>query len=146
MTFQQSIKICLRQKYLFCFKGRASRSEFWWFMCFIFLVNLASGILFSFFPPLFAASFSLVISLVLFPANLGVTVRRLHDRSMSGWWLLLPIISLFLGLSGGVTAQNPTTSLLSFGLCLVYLIILCMPGTQGENKYGNDPLMKEANI
>lgn len=144
MTFQQAIYTCMRQKYFFSFKGRASRSEFWWFMCCIFLINLASGIIFSFLPATIAASLSLVISLVLLPANLGVTVRRLHDRNMSGWWLLLPLISLVLGILGGNAGpgQNPAIAILSLGLCLVYLIILCMPGTTGPNRFGPDPLMK----
>lgn len=144
MTFQKAIYICLRQKYFFCFKGRASRSEFWWFMCFIFLINLLSGILFSFFPATIAASLSLVVSLLLLPANLGVAVRRLHDRNMSGWWLLLPLISLVLGILGGNTGpgQSPVIAILTFGLCLVYLIILCMPGTAGPNRFGPDPLVE----
>ena len=31
MTFAQAVRVCLKDKY--CnFRGRASRSEFWWFM------------------------------------------------------------------------------------------------------------------
>lgn len=141
MTFKQSIRVCLRQKYFFRFSGRASRSEFWWFMLFIFLVNLVTGIVFSFLPATLAASLSLVVSLMLLPANLGVTVRRLHDRNMRGWWLLLPIVSLILGIMsvGGPASQGPVVSMLSLALCLAYLIILCMPGTPGPNRFGEDP-------
>lgn len=146
MTFQQAIRTCLVQKYFFRFAGRASRSEFWWFMLFIFLVNLATGIAFSILPATIAASLSLIVSLALLPANLGVSVRRLHDRNMSGWWLLLPIVSLFLGILSGPASQGPVVSMLSLALCLAYLIILCMPGTPGPNRFGDDPSSTQFNI
>lgn len=139
MNFQDSIKTCLGPKYLFKFAGRAPRSEFWWFMLFICLVNLAVGLISALLPPMIAASLSLAVSLLLLPANLGVTVRRFHDRNLSGWWLLLPIGALFLWiLSGGAQqAANPAAALISLAMCLGYLLILCLPGTAGPNRYGS---------
>lgn len=141
MTFQESVRTCIGPKYFFKFGGRASRSEFWWFMLFIFLVNLCAGFIFSLFPPIWAASMSMVVSLLLFPANLGVTVRRLHDRNLSGWWLLLPISALALWFLGnGVAAESNTIgSALSLAMCIGYLAILSMPGQPGANKYGPAP-------
>lgn len=138
MTFKESIETCLLQKYLFVFKGRASRAEFWWFMLFIALVNIGCGIILQFLPPQIAGSLSLVISLLLFPANLGVTVRRLHDRNMRGWWLLVPLLTLLFWAAGGQT-QNNVANLVSLGMCLCYLIILCMPGQEGPNRFGEAP-------
>lgn len=77
------------------FEGRATRSEFWLFMLFSFLVGLAAGILdeivgYLFFVPICIA--------VLFIPQLAVCVRRLHDLNQSGWWVLvsfLPFLSLF---------------------------------------------------
>lgn len=138
MTFTQSVRKCLGPGYLFVVRGRASRSEFWWFMLFIFLVNLAGGMLFSLFPPMLGASLSLVLSLLLLPPNLGVTVRRLHDRNLRGWWLLLPLGALaFWGLSGGV--MSPVNNILNFSMSLCYLIILCLPGQPGANRFGPEP-------
>ncbi len=138
MTFKQSIKDGLGLKYFFKFEGRASRSEFWWFMLFIFLVNLGTGFVFFFLPPKVGASLSLVISLVLLPPNLGVTVRRLHDRNMSGWWLLVPVGCLLLTiLAGG--ENSLLANLCSLAMCLGYLAILCMPGQPGPNRFGNPP-------
>lgn len=141
MTFRESIRICLGPKFLFKFQGRASRPEFWWFMLFIFLVNLGTGMLFSLFPPMLGASLGLVVSLLLFPANLGVTVRRFHDRNLSGWWLLLPFLLLLLWfLSGGyAAAANPVSSAVSLAMGICYLVILCLPGTPGPNRYGPPP-------
>ncbi len=86
MTFTESIKICF-SKYAE-FNGRATRSEYWWFVLFIFLVSAVlnvinhSGVL--------ASIFSLV---VLLP-SLAVAVRRLHDTNRSGWFLLLNLIPI----------------------------------------------------
>lgn len=141
MTFAESVKANLGRKYFFAMRGRASRSEFWWFMLFIGLVNLGSGLIISLFPIETGAIFSLVISLLLFPPNLGVTVRRLHDRNLRGWWILLPLAPLFFWiLSGGFSAPPDfMLSLLSLALCLTYLVILCLPGTPGPNRFGDAP-------
>ena len=37
MGFTEAIRTCLREKY-FTFKGRASRSEYWYYTLFMFLV------------------------------------------------------------------------------------------------------------
>lgn len=138
MTFPDSVKICLGPKYLFKFQGRASRSEFWWFMFFIGLVNLTTGLIFSLLPPMFGTSLSLVISLMLLPANLGVSVRRLHDRNLRGWWLLLPIVSLVLAILFGAQ-NNVVSNVVSLSMCICYLAILCMPSQTGVNRFGPEP-------
>ncbi|WP_349679213.1 DUF805 domain-containing protein [Rhodoferax sp. UBA5149] len=43
MTFQESIKICFA-KYA-DFSGRASRSEYWWFVLFTLLVSAAASVI-----------------------------------------------------------------------------------------------------
>lgn len=139
MTFAQSVKICLGRKYLFKFRGRASRSEFWWFMLFIFCVNAAAGFILRLLPVTVAASISLAISLLLFPANIGVSVRRFHDRNLSGWWILIPIVMLFLWILSGSKEMGRVNSALALCMCLCYLAIFCMPGTPGDNKYGPPP-------
>lgn len=140
MTFKESVKINLTTKYFFDFRGRASRSQFWWFMLFIFLVNLVVSLLVSVLPQKVGGSLSLIVSLLLFPPNLGVTVRRFHDRNLRGWWLLLPLLSLGAWMvSGGMTKPSLPGNLLSFGMCLVYLIVLCMPSQPQANRFGPPP-------
>ena len=102
MTFGQSIKTCFR-KYA-VFKGRACRSEFWWFTLFTFLVSIALDFLLGLFliPLIFKGQFnaesinsvstpfyivSIVVGLALLLPTLGVLVRRLHDINKSGWWV-----------------------------------------------------------
>lgn len=137
MTFAQSVKTCLGPKYLFVFKGRASRSEFWWFMLFIGCANLCASLLFSLFPPAVNATLCFAISLLLFPANLGVSARRLHDRNLSAWWLLVPLATLVLGGIGG--RNSLAANLISFLMCFFYLVILCMPSQPESNRFGPMP-------
>lgn len=140
MTFSESVRVNLSAKYLFVFAGRASRSEFWWFALFICLVNLVCGLILQLFPPVVAGSLSLVVSLVLLPPNLSVTVRRFHDRNLRGWWLLAPVLTLLLSiLSGGAAAASLAGNLLSLAMCLCYLAILCMPGQTAPNRFGPPP-------
>jgi uncharacterized membrane protein YhaH (DUF805 family) len=62
------------------FKGRASRSEFWWFILFSQLIQtLAQNI---------SSSIASIASLVLFVPNLSMHVRRLHDIGRSSKWLI----------------------------------------------------------
>lgn len=139
MTLRKSITTCLGPLYFFKFKGRASRSEYWWFALFMFLVNISSSI-FWLLPSAIASSLSLLLGLALLPASLGVTVRRLHDRNLSGWWLTVPFTLIAsLGLFGHAVF-TPLADLLSFGVCLILLIILCMPSQPGPNRYGPNPL------
>lgn len=140
MTFQESVRLNLTARYFFDFKGRASRSEFWWFMLFIGLVNVGVSLLMIILPPAIGGTLSLIVSLLLLPPNLGLTVRRFHDRNLRGWWILLPLFALGgWMLTGGVAAPSLPGNLLSFLMCLAYLIILCLPGQPGPNRFGPPP-------
>jgi uncharacterized membrane protein YhaH (DUF805 family) len=87
MTFADSIKSGFA-KYV-DFNGRASRSEFWWWVLFTFLATLVL----TFISGIVANLFSLA---VLIP-SIAVAARRLHDIDKSGWWQLVGLIPL-LGL------------------------------------------------
>ena len=145
MEFAPAVRRCLTEKYC-SFKGRASRSEFWWFMLCIGLINLAANIVLSPLPPKTAMGLNFLVSLALLLPNLGVTVRRLHDRNLAGWWLLVPILSLLFWLLGrGAPGGNAglVAALLSLSMCICYLAILSLPGTAGPNRFGPDPLAAE---
>lgn len=79
MTFGESISTCFK-KYA-TFDGRATRSEYWWFFLFTFLVSAALGVV--------SEILSGVFSLGVLLPSLAVGVRRLHDIDKSGWFLLL---------------------------------------------------------
>ena len=119
------------------YEGRARRSEYWGKAIVLTLVG-AGGAFALFFgtgdlPDGFTETFFkdlLVAMLWAFPfyiATIPVTVRRLHDRNMSGWWILwFPLLSL-LPVIGWVVPW-------------IQLVILwLLDGTPGPNLYGPDP-------
>jgi uncharacterized membrane protein YhaH (DUF805 family) len=95
------------------FSGRATRSEYWYFVLFniIFSLILAFAGTAIHFP--FLQS---VYSLAVLVPSLAVAVRRMHDVNKSGWFILIPIYNL---------------------------ILACTDSTPGENKYGPDPKRPE---
>ena len=82
MTFTESIQTCF-SKYA-DFNGRATKSEFWWWVLFVILVSFAANILNN--------KLGLLISIGTLLPNIAVTARRLHDTNRSGWWQLIGII------------------------------------------------------
>lgn len=83
MTFGDSIKTCF-SKYA-DFNGRASRSEYWWFVLFIVLVSV---VLSMFRLPLLSGLFSLATIL----PSIAAAARRLHDTDKTGWLQLIALI------------------------------------------------------
>lgn len=95
MTFTDAISTCL-SKYA-TFKGRASRSEFWWFYLFTVLLTWAAAIVGVALGDT-NAILSNVLSLAFFIPLLAAGARRLHDTGRSGWWqlLMLTVIGVIL--------------------------------------------------
>ncbi len=95
-TFVEAIKVCLT-KYIDA-KGRASRSEYWYFALFTFLLGIVTGGVSEIF--------------VLLP-SLTVAVRRLHDIGRSGWallWILVPIVGWILLIVYAVRPGEPVVN------------------------------------
>jgi uncharacterized membrane protein YhaH (DUF805 family) len=111
MTFIESVKSVLT-KYAE-FKGRASRSEYWWYFLFNVIINIATAIIDSIVDPGGVGWVGLIASLGLLLPSIAVGVRRVHDVGKSGWFILIPIYNLILALT---------------------------PGESGANEYGPDPL------
>ncbi len=96
-TFTEAIEVCFA-KYI-NFKGRASRTEFWWFFLFFYLLQHLVAIAGTFTSGSFAANWDFfetdesiemfVLYAVFLLPNLAVGARRLHDIGISGWWQLL---------------------------------------------------------
>ena len=133
MSFGQAISSGFRNYAKF--DGRASRSEFWWFVLFAWLVSIVANVVDSILGfrvisgtteggSSFALAYNpgwlgLIVALVFLLPLLGLGVRRLHDTDRSGWWVLLWIV------------------------CCIGQIILIVwwaaAGTPGPNKHGNPP-------
>lgn len=66
---------------------------------------------------------------------LAVTVRRLHDRNMTGWYLPGFIVAVF------VIGMIPVLgAVLVLAMYVGWIVLMALPGTPGPNKYGPDPL------
>jgi uncharacterized membrane protein YhaH (DUF805 family) len=94
MTLAESVKTCLKKWRTF--DGRASLSEYWWWM-FALIAVLA--------PMYFlAAKFEFVYGLIgvtllcLLLPSYAVAIRRLHDADKSGFLILLKFIPFIGGL------------------------------------------------
>ena len=77
------------------FKGRASRSEYWYWTLFVTLTSIVLQVLDIAMGALVLNS---IFSLATLLPGIAVTVRRLHDVNKSGWWLLLvlTVIGIFV--------------------------------------------------
>ena len=80
------------------FKGRATRSEYWWWALFTLVIQAAVTFAFS--------DLGDLISLVVLAPSIAVAIRRMHDTNHRGWWMLFPIVNLILALRAGDAGEN----------------------------------------
>jgi uncharacterized membrane protein YhaH (DUF805 family) len=101
VTFTAAVRTCFR-KYA-VFNGVASRSEYWWFFLFNFVVDVVFGVTGH-------VTIRSIVELVLFLPSLAVGVRRMHDAGRSGWWILTTIVppwGIYLLCTPAKTESNP---------------------------------------
>ena len=100
-------------KNLFTFNGRASRSAYWWFALFLFIISIVLDIVGA---AAGTKAISYLVDVVILVLSLALQVRRLHDTNRSGFWWFIAIIPII----GSI----------------VLLVFNCLPGTRGPNKFG----------
>ena len=109
------------------FSGRASRSEFWYFVlasailgAIVGGIELATGLI-SIENPNATGPLSSILNLLLAIPSISVTSRRLQDYGYSGWWQLsyITVIGIF-----------------------VVLIWCMLPAKEDENDWGKKPLLE----
>ncbi|MEZ5184838.1 MAG: DUF805 domain-containing protein [Candidatus Nanopelagicales bacterium] len=105
------------------FSGRSSRSAYWYWVLFTFLVYVVAAIIDSVaglgISDQNVGWVSLVASLALLIPSLAVLFRRLHDTGRSGWWWLLSLVC---------------------GIGAIIVFIFCLfDSTPGDNQYGPNP-------
>ena len=111
MDFQTSIKTCFNK--FAVFSGRASRSEFWFFVLFGFLggiITIIIDVMILGYPYEENGPINLIFSVALIIPSISVAARRLHDINKSGWWQLL-----WITIIGGI-------------------LLIIWHATEGENK------------
>ncbi|MEP3890990.1 MAG: DUF805 domain-containing protein [Hellea sp.] len=95
------------------FKGRASRSEFWWFYLFYIIVIVALSFISRIIGETIGGLLSLIFLLAVIVPFIALGARRMHDSDKSGWFQLIPLYNLYLAI---------------------------IKGTDGPNRFGPDPL------
>ena len=113
MSFMDAVKSGIGKS--FSFRGRASRSEYWWWILASVLFQIICAII----ALLGNIGIAAIFPVLLIPPTTTVIVRRLHDIEKSGWFfsiVLIPIVGI---------------------LYLIYLFI--QEGNMSENIYGSVP-------
>ena len=165
-------------QYLFSFSGRINRARMWLFYVVVwamemvvflgillaYAILLATGVVKehatsdnqSVYPGIALVVAIGVFVIVFDYMYFAVTVKRLHDRNKSAWWLLIfflaPIPLTFapeiLTATKLIPPDNQPAQIAAIcvGLCGVALSIwsfvelYCLRGTVGDNRFGPDPL------
>lgn len=99
------------------FEGRATRTQYWMFVLFNFILGFVLGLLGSMdniLGSLFTVIYVLYYLGLLLP-SLAIAARRLHDTNRSGWWQLIALIP-FIG-------------------TIILLVFLVLPSTPGQNRF-----------
>ena len=139
------------------FKGRARRSEYWYYALMTIIISFILSILDDILGLKYGAKsdsgvVSSIYGLLVFIPGIAVSVRRLHNIGKSGWLILLLygvafvscifiLTSVFaLGFSKVVFGIGMIFAiLLLLGSAIWLLVLFCTEGDSGENKYGPDP-------
>ncbi len=118
MDFKTSVETCFKK--FADFKGRASRSEFWYFYLFSYgTIGLLAFLSYIFIRDDFYWWLLVIFIVVIIVPLIAVTARRLHDVGKSGWWQLITVIP-YLGIIGQI-----------------FLIVWwCSEGEKKKNKFG----------
>ena len=120
MPFMDAMKSGFKNS--FTLSGRASRSEYWYWILggFIFqIVMIVGSLVLAIIEIPVLPALMILAPILLVPGSITLVVRRLHDVGMSGWmWFvaLVPVVGV---------------------LYLIYLFV--QEGDMGENAYGAVP-------
>ena len=145
------ISECFIKKYA-TFSGRASRKEYWLFtlfsLAFIFTCDIALLILFlTGIKHIFYLH--LAICVFFYLPGWAVAVRRIHDTGRSGWQLIFYVISIVVPVQSiryigtGDSGWHLLLYSISIAGSIWMLMLMCLKGTTGENRFGPDPLISK---
>jgi uncharacterized membrane protein YhaH (DUF805 family) len=114
----------LTKPFLLSYEGRINRQRYWAFT----LVYIAAYVVAMIIDAVLGNQIGIVSLLFVLAAiypSICVTIKRWHDRDKSGWWILINLIPIV----------GAIWSLIECGF---------LKGTEGANRYGDDPLAPRA--
>ena len=118
MGFTEAVRSVVVERYA-DFQGRSRRSEFWWFWLFYVILSFVI-VAISAVSEMLGGILNLVVAIGLLVPSIAVGIRRLHDTDRTGWWILIGLIPL-IG-------------------TIVLIVFWVQRGTDGDNRFGPDPL------
>jgi uncharacterized membrane protein YhaH (DUF805 family) len=119
MNFPQAIASGFRN--YVTFSGRASRSEYWLWVLFIFIAGIVTGVIdYAVFSENdFSSPLNTIFNLVCFLPSFAIGFRRLHDIGRTGWWWLIALTIIGI---------------------IVLIVWACQKSDTGPNAYGPEPV------
>ena len=122
MGFPEAVRVGLNK--FFTPTGRASRSEFWWYALFLYIIGGVLGwfggrSMYHGMEQVWLGIIFEVLNAVLAVSLVCASIRRLHDTGKSGWnvlWYLIPLVGW-----------------------IIEIVLLCKSSQPGENQYGYQP-------
>jgi uncharacterized membrane protein YhaH (DUF805 family) len=149
--------------FFFGFRGRINRARYWLALLIFLvvdvvlsLVGLAVGKGLAF----HAVSYGL--NAAMFLSTIALSIKRLHDRDRSAWWLvsfyIVPLLIVVVGgfllwYGAGSFGDVKDVSLLLLRVCVLGGVAFCIwglaeigfrRGTAGYNRFGPDPLARRS--
>ncbi len=111
------------KEFLLNWRGRLNRAQYWAFAIMYIgvavVLSLVEGLIGT--GGILGGLFGLAM---LYPA-ICIGIRRWHDRDKSGWWTLIALLPII-------------------GFLWVFIECGCLKGSEGENRFGPDPLATSA--
>lgn len=133
-------ELSLSQIY-FSFEGRINRSTYWlkYFLPVIGVSILLVILLFA--VPALTAVLGLILIIPYIWATIAVSIKRLHDINLSGWWYMylavIPgVVSGIASFSGSFSVAMIFSSLSTITGIALFIMNGFVPGTKGQNNYG----------
>jgi uncharacterized membrane protein YhaH (DUF805 family) len=129
MTFFESVNSACYKS--FQFSGRSVRSEYWYFILFIVIVDFFLSFLdamildiawIDFIDTEEIGALGLIFTFATIIPSLSVCARRLHDVNRSGWWMLIPFTILGI---------------------IPFVYWMCKVSDIGENRFGAPPFSSD---
>ena len=172
MNFNQAVKSALINNY-WVFKGRSSRSEWWYFALFTIIVSIVVSALVAFTTFgsvdweyvatlnenqatefLLDSSFGLgtrissaALSLIFFLPLLAVTIRRLQDLNASYYWavpyFIVSVMSIWMAIFPSVEPAAVRLGAAGNLVFILYCLAFLRKGGYEDNRFGPNPLEED---
>ena len=148
---------------LFSFEGRINRGKYW-LAGLIFMIGAMLYLTTSIYalagslgdsnPASATALFPILLYAITYPlfavgiwTYAATTIKRLHDRNRSGWWIVpffvVPVLFGKIGDWLGDSNAAFLIGLVAFVLSVwSFVETFCLKGTRGPNRFGSDPLAR----